>query len=83
MAFEELVYEKYEIVTEFRHIQVIRVTTIMKDGKVVGRNSDRYKILTSNMDVSEENDEIKRLTMALWTDEVKAAYSDHLASLEE
>jgi len=65
----------YEIRTEYKHIQEREKTSIMEDGKELSSSFHR-RVLTPDMDVSSESDEIKGMANTLWTDAVKKAWSD-------
>jgi hypothetical protein len=69
----------YEIRTQYKHIQEREKTSIMEDGVEVSSSYHR-RVLTPDMDVSNESDEIKGMANALWTDEVKKAWDDKLKS---
>jgi hypothetical protein len=75
MALSKVKKDDYEIRTEWKHIQVRTKTSIMEDGVEISYKYHR-KVLTPDMDVSEESAEIQALAGALWTDEVKKAYED-------
>jgi hypothetical protein len=47
----------------------------VEDGKEISYSYHR-RILSPDVDVSGESDEIKRMASALWTDDVKKAWSD-------
>ena len=57
---------KIEVVGEFKHLQIREIT-----------DSGRYhrRVLTPDMDVSSEVQEIKDKAEELWTDEVKSAWT--------
>ena len=75
MALEkEVRCDKYEIVGRFKHIQCRTATIVKEDGVELSRSFNR-RVLTPDMDVSSESDEIKGMASALWTDEVKAAWA--------
>ena len=65
----------YEIRSEYKHIQEREKTSIMEDGKELSSSFHR-RVLTPDMDVSSESDEIKGMANTLWTDAVKKAWSD-------
>ena len=67
----------YEIRTEYKHIQEREKTAIVEDGVEIYSTYHR-RVLTPDMDVSSESDEIKGMANALWTDAVKKAWSDKL-----
>ena len=64
---------KIEVVTDYKHLQIREIT-----------DSGEYhrKVLTSDMDVSGEVQEIKDKAEELWTDEVKSAWATHQAEQE-
>ena len=49
----------------------------MEDGNEISYSYHR-RVLTPDMDVSSESDEIKGMADALWTDDVKKAWDDKL-----
>ena len=65
----------YEIRTKYKHIQEREKTSIMEDGKELSYSYHR-RVLTPDMDVSSESDEIKGMANTFWTDAVKKAWSD-------
>ena len=71
----------YEIVTEYKHIQVKEITHIMEDGKELSRTYHR-RVLHSDADISNESDEIKGIANSVWTDEVKKAWSDRKKEMD-
>jgi len=78
MALEKVITYDYEVRSEFKQIQERRRTAIVEDGEEISFSYHR-RVLSPEMDVSGESDEIKGMASALWTDEVKAAYAEHLA----
>jgi len=77
-------YDKIEIVTPYKHVQVRKATVIKKDDKELTRAFSRY-ILTPDMDLSQrsEPNEIVAICNTVWTQEVKDAWASHLASLSQ
>ena len=59
-------FNKIEVVSEFKHLQI---REIMDDGGY------HRRVLTPDMDVSGEVQEIQDRAEAEWTDEVKSAWS--------
>ena len=49
---ESIQYDKIEIVTEYRHVQVRKATVIKKDGKELTRSFHRYVLDAGTLDVS-------------------------------
>ena len=80
MALEkEVRCDKYEIVGRFKHIHCRTATVVKEDDVELSRSFHRH-VLTPDMDVSGESDEIKALASAIWTDEVKAAWAEKQAA---
>ena len=79
MALEKVVSYDYEVRGEFKQIQERAKTSIMEDGEELSFSYHR-RVLTPEMDVSGESDEIKGMASALWTDEVKAAWAEKQAA---
>ena len=77
MALTKVITYDYEIRGEFKHIQERQKTAIVEDGTELSSSYHR-RVLTPDMDVSSESDEIKGMADTLWTDEVKKAWSDKL-----
>ena len=75
MALTKEITEDYEVRTQFKHIQVRTRTAIIEDGSEISYKYTR-RVLNPHMDVSSENAEIQALANALWTDEVKSAWTD-------
>jgi len=65
--------DKIEVVTEYKHLQIREIT-----------DSGGYhrRVLTSDMDVSGEVQDIKDKAEELWTDEVKSAWATFQAEQE-
>ena len=75
MALTKVITYDYEIRSEYKHIQERQKTAIVEDGTELSSSYHR-RVLTPDMDVSSESDEIKGVADTLWTDEVKKAWSD-------
>ena len=75
MALEKVVTYDYEIRGEYKHIQERQKTAIMEDGKELSSSYHR-RVVSPDADVSSEPDELKSLANTLWTDEIKAAWSE-------
>ena len=74
MALEKVITYDYEVRTEYKHIQERTRTAIMEDGKELSSSYHR-RVLTPDMNVSSESDEIKGMADALWTDVVKESWA--------
>ncbi len=73
MAFTEKVeIDSIEVVRDF-FVQVRQATVIERDGEFVSRTFHRWS-LTPDMDISGQEQKVKDICNAAWTNEVKAAY---------
>ena len=77
MSITKILTDDYEVRGEYKHINVRTKTSIIEDGEELSFQYHR-KVLTPDMDVSGESNEIKALANVLWTDDVKKAWSDSL-----
>ena len=82
MALEKVVSYDYEVRGEFKQIQERAKTSVMEDDKELSFSYHR-RVLTPDMDVSGESDEIKGMASALWSDDVKAAWAEHLENINK
>ena len=84
---ESIEYDKIEIVTPYKHVQVRKATVIKKDGTELTRSFERYVLhagvldASDNLvdtDISAEPAEVSAICNAVWTDAVKTAYKQFL-----
>ena len=85
---KEVKQDKIEIVTEWKHLQIRERTTVKEDGVVISSSyTNRYVLMPGRVDdsdnfidtdLSSESDEVKGLANLLWTDDIKAAWKQHL-----
>ena len=84
---ESTEYDKYEIVTPYKHVQVRKATIIKKDGVELTRTYHRYVLDPGVIDESEnfidtdlsgEPAEVVAICTAVWTTDVKAAWKAKL-----
>ena len=84
---ESIEYDKLEIVTPYKHVQVRKATVIKKDDVELTRAYERYVLNCGtldgnddlvNTDISAEPAEIQAVCNAVWTDAVKAAWKGKL-----
>ena len=91
---ESIQYDKIEIVTEYRHVQVRKATVIKKDGVELTRSFQRYILQCGTLDssgnfvdnpldkesdgVTAIPDDIKAICSAVWTTSVKDAWKAKL-----
>ena len=87
---ESIQYDKIEIVTEYRHVQVRKATVIKKNGVELTRSFERYILECGTLNTSDElvnnpldkesdgvtaiPDDIKAVCNAVWTTSVKNAW---------
>ena len=95
---ESIEYDKIEIVTQYKHVQVRKATVIKKDGKELTRSFERFVLNAGTLDASDNlvdnpltkephgttdiADEVKAVCNAIWTDSIKAAWKTNLISLK-
>ena len=68
---ESIEYDKIEIVTPYKAVQVRKATVIKKDGVELTRSFERH-VLHPDSDISGEPAEVKAICPAAWTDTAKA-----------
>ena len=83
-------YDKIEVVTTNKIVQVREATVIKKDGVEISRSFHRYALAPGNIDanknwvdtdISGAPDEVKAICAAVWTDAVKDAYKKSITDL--
>jgi len=79
MITKELIEDKIEIVGDYKHVQVRTATVIKEDGVELNRSFHRHSLNCLD-DISGESSEVQAICNAVWTDELKAAYQEHLDS---
>ena len=86
---ESTEYDKYEIVTPYKHVQVRKATVIKKDDVELTRSFYRYFLKCGELDASDnlvdtdisaEPAEVQAICNAVWTTDVKAAWKSYLIS---
>ena len=84
---ESIEYDKIEIVTPYKHVQVRKATVIKKDGTELTRSFERYVLNAGTLDgndalvdtdISSEPAEVQAICNAVWTTDVKAAWKAKL-----
>ena len=68
-----MLLNKIEIAGEYKHLQIREITD---------EGGYHRRVLTPDMDISSEVQEIKDKAEQLWTDEVKSAWATHQAEQE-
>ncbi len=85
---KEVIQDKIEIVSDFKHIQVRELTTIKEDDVVISKSyTNRYVLNCGKLDASDnlvdtdlsaEPAEVSAVCNAVWTDSIKAAWKAKL-----
>ena len=82
MALEKVITEdKIEIVGDYKAVQCRQATIIKEDGVELTRSFHRH-VLHPDSDISGEPQETQDICNAVWTDEVKAAWTTFQAEQE-
>ena len=76
---EKSIIDKIEV-TEINSIQIRRANIIEKDGVEITRNFHRH-VITPIDDISNEDEKVKLIANAIWTNEVIAKYKQDLEKL--
>ena len=71
---KEVVYDKTEIVGEYKAVQCREATIVKEDGVELSRSFHRH-VLHPDDDISGEPQETQDVCKAVWTDEVKASWT--------
>tara|TARA_R110002012_G_scaffold216543_1_gene387683 strand:+ start:148 stop:399 length:252 start_codon:yes stop_codon:yes gene_type:complete len=80
MAMEKTIeHDKIEVVGQYKAVQIREASVIKEDGKELTRSFHRY-VLHPDSDISNETDEVKAICNAVWTDDVKTAWTEFQAA---
>ena len=80
---ESIEYDKIEVVSQYKHVQVRKATVIKKDGVELTRSFHRYCLNCGTLDasnnfvdtdLSEQPEEVTAICNAAWTQSVKDAW---------
>ena len=71
---KEVKVDKLEIVGDFKHVQCREATVVSEDGLELSRSFHRH-VLQPDSDISGEPQETQDICNAVWTDEVKSAWT--------
>ena len=90
MALTETIeYDKIEVVTALKYIQIRKATVIKKDGVELTRSFERHTLECGTLDasnnlvdtdISAEPAEVQAICNTAWTDDVKLAQKNYLIS---
>ena len=76
---KEVIEDKIEVVGDYRAVQVRTATVVKEDGVELSRSFHRH-VLHPDDDISGESSEVQGICNSVWTDEVKAAWTEFQAS---
>ena len=76
---ESIEYDKIEVVGQYKAVQVRKALVIKKDGKELTRSFERY-VLHPDSSLDGQPTDVTAICNAVWTKEVKDAWTTHLAS---
>ena len=72
---KEVKYDKIEVVGDMKAVQCRQATIVSEDGVELSRSFHRH-VLHPDSDISGEPQEVQDVCAAVWSDEVKQAWSD-------
>ena len=70
---------KIEVVGEYKAVQVATDTVIKEDGTEISRSRHRH-VKHPDEDISGEDAEVQAVANAVWTDDVKTAWTEFIAN---
>ena len=76
---ESIEYDKIEVVGQYKAVQIRKAHVIKKDGTELTRSFERY-VLHPDSSLDGQPAEVIAICNAVWTKEVKDAWTTHLAS---
>jgi hypothetical protein len=81
MITKELKEDKIEVVGDYKAVQVRTATVISEDGVELSRSFHRHTLNCLD-DITGQSTEVQAICNAVWTDELKASYQEHLDNSE-
>ena len=77
---EKTIVDKIEVVGDFKHVQVRQDKQVVDDAtdEVKAHGQWHRYVLSPGDDLSGQPDDVAAIADAVWTDEVKAAYTAHV-----
>ena len=79
---ESIEYDKIEVVSQYKHVQVRKANVIKKDNVEITRSFERYVLQAGTLDASDnlvdtdisaQPADVQAICNAVWTTDVKAA----------
>ena len=74
-----VVIDKIEVIGPYRAVQVRTATVVAEDGSELTRSFHRH-VLHPDDDITGEDAEVQAVCGAVWTDAVKASWTEHQAA---
>ena len=78
---KQTITDKIEIVGQYNHIQVREAIQVLEDGNIISQSYHRY-VVSSLDDTTDKDPKVQAVAAAVHTQEVKNAYTAHLAAQE-
>jgi len=78
---KQTVTDKIEIVGPYNHVQVREAIQVLEDGNVISQSYNRY-VVSPLDDTTDKDLKVQAVAAAVHTQEVKDAYTAHLAAQE-
>ncbi len=76
---KEVQYDKTEIIGDYKEVRYEEVTIIKEDGVELSRSLPTLHSLHPDSDISGERQETQDICNTVWTDGVKAAWTEYRA----
>ena len=76
---EKTIIDKIEVVGQFKHVQVREDRQIIDDSndEIKSRGNYYRYVLSPISDISSQPAEVQAVANAVWTDKIKAAFTEH------
>jgi len=78
---KQAVTDKIEIVGQYNHIQVREAIQVLEDGNVISQSYHRYAVSPLD-DTTDRDPKVQAVAAAVHTQEIRDAYTAHLAAQE-
>jgi hypothetical protein len=78
---KQTITDKIEIVGQFNHVQVREAIQVLEDGQVISQSYHRY-VVSPLDDTTDKDPKVQAVAAAVHTQEIKDAYTTHLAAQE-
>ena len=78
---KQTVTDKIEIVGQFNHVQVREAIQVLEDGNVISQSYHRY-VVSPLDDTTDKDPKVQAVAAAVHTQEIRDAYTAHLAAQE-